>query len=89
MKPWAGRYCQRLTALTLATKGTVCHLCGQDGADTADHVIPRSKGGPDTLDNLEPAHGPCNYARQDKTMSEWWASHPLPTRAALAPSREW
>lgn len=89
MTAWGGRLSQRLTRLTLDTKGTVCHLCGQDGADTADHVVPRSKGGPDSLENLEPAHGSCNYARQDRTMAEWWASHPKATKAALAPSREW
>lgn len=89
MRAWAGRYCQRLTALCLETKGTVCHLCSQDGADTADHVVPRSKGGTDDLSNLEPAHQACNSARQDLDLADWFARHPLPTRAALAPSREW
>ncbi len=40
---------------------TRCWLCGHDGADQADHVIPRSRGGTSELRNLRPAHGtdPC------------------------------
>ncbi len=30
---------------------------------TFDHVIPRSKGGPDTLDNLQLAHARCNKVK--------------------------
>lgn len=80
---------QGLTRATLVTKGTVCHLCGQDGATTADHVIPRSKGGADVLGNLEPAHNACNRARSDMDLDAWFRLHPLPTRPALTPSREW
>lgn len=87
--PWSGRYARRLTATTLAAKGTVCHLCRLDGADSADHVIARSKGGPDTLDNLMPSHRACNSARGDLDLADWFARHPVPHRPALAPSREW
>lgn len=86
---WGGRASQRLVALTLAAKGTVCHLCGADGATTADHVVPRSKGGADGLDNLEPAHMSCNRARSDMDLTTWRALHPIGPRPALAPSREW
>jgi 5-methylcytosine-specific restriction endonuclease McrA len=88
-RPWRGREAQRLTALTLRIKGTVCHLCGQPGATSADHRRPRSKGGTDALTNLEPAHLACNRARSDMDLSEWFARHPLPTRQPLAPSRNW
>jgi 5-methylcytosine-specific restriction endonuclease McrA len=55
--------------------GTDCHICnntidldaprqcGKPGWENGlqiDHVIPLSKGGPDTIDNLRPAHGYCN-----------------------------
>lgn len=86
---WGGRYAQQLTALCLATYGTRCHLCRQDGADSADHVIPRSKGGDDSIDNLRPAHQGCNSARGDMDLAEWFALHPVPRREALTPSREW
>ncbi|GMV27712.1 MAG: HNH endonuclease [Phycisphaerae bacterium] len=60
---WGGRRAARLRAATLDAYGTVCHLCGRPGADSADHLIPRALGGPDTLDNLRPAHKSCNSAR--------------------------
>ena len=37
--------------------GHECWLCGRDGADTIDHVLPLSHGGGDELENLRPAHG--------------------------------
>jgi 5-methylcytosine-specific restriction endonuclease McrA len=89
MRPWEGRYRQQLTRATLRQYGRTCHLCGQPGATTADHVIPRSKGGTDALSNLRPAHFHCNRMRWDKPLSEWFAKHPLPRRSTAAPSREW
>lgn len=32
---------------------------------TRDHLVPRSQGGLDTLDNLRPAHHQCNRDRAD------------------------
>jgi 5-methylcytosine-specific restriction endonuclease McrA len=78
-----------LTAQTLAVKGTVCHLCRQDGADTADHLIPRSAGGQNILANLAPAHRSCNTARGGMPLTVWFARNPVPRASALAPSREW
>ncbi|AKI28641.1 hypothetical protein GMA5_27 [Gordonia phage GMA5] len=86
---WGGQVAKTLTSLTLATYGRVCHLCGRPGASTADHVIPRSRGGRDALDNLRPAHLSCNQSRGDMTLDEWFASHPLPSVVDLAPSRDW
>lgn len=70
---WGGAYAARLVAATLAEYGTTCHLCGAEGATSADHLIPRSRGGPDTLDNLRPAHLSCNKRRGDMTLDEWRA----------------
>jgi 5-methylcytosine-specific restriction endonuclease McrA len=86
---WAGRYAQRLTAHTLATYGRTCHLCRQPGADTADHLQPRSKGGNDSLGNLRPAHQGCNSLRGDMALTDWFARHPVPRAEALPPSRNW
>jgi 5-methylcytosine-specific restriction endonuclease McrA len=79
----------RLIAQTLAVKGTVCHLCGTDGADTADHLLPRSAGGANELANLAPAHRACNTQRGTMPLTVWFARHPLPHRQPLTPSREW
>ena len=65
---WGGRRAARLRAATLDAYGTVCHLCGRPGADSADHLIPRSLGGLDTLDNLRPAHLSCNQSRGAGTL---------------------
>lgn len=69
LPPWAGRYAQRVTASCLAEYGDTCHLCLRPGATTADHLIPRSLGGLDTLDNLRPAHKLCNSRRQARTLT--------------------
>lgn len=74
---WAGAKSQKLVALCLDTYGPICHLCGRyvcpwcgkAGADSADHVVPRSRGGGDGLDNLRPAHRCCNYRRGDKPIT--------------------
>lgn len=87
---WGGRRIQAFRRLVLSTHGRICHLCGRPGATTADHIVPRSKGGaPFDLANARPAHHHCNSARRDRDLEVWFAEHPLPTRPALAPSREW
>lgn len=70
----------------------MCHLCSDEDtpATTADHVIPRSKGGSDDVANLRPAHLACNQARSDLWLHEWFALHPLKVTAVrLPPTREW
>ncbi len=58
--------------------GTDCHICkqpidlsaprvGSNGLHL-DHVIPISKGGPDTLSNVKPAHGRCNISKHNKLI---------------------
>lgn len=86
---WGGRKVAELRAEVLAVYGDRCHLCGGLGADSPDHVVPRSKGGGHNIENLRPAHHGCNVARHDLDLAEWFALHPLPARPALQPSREW
>lgn len=63
LRCWRGRYSTRLKGRVLAIKGRTCWLCGLPGADSIDHVIPRSRGGDDTDPNLMPAHVLCNVQR--------------------------
>lgn len=39
---------------------------GDDEGPTVDHIHPRSKGGPDDLDNLQLAHWRCNRAKGNR-----------------------
>lgn len=67
---WGGRKAQQYVRLTLAEYGHVCWLCGLPRSNTADHVIPRSKGGAVyDLRNLAPAHRRCNEARGNRVAS--------------------
>jgi 5-methylcytosine-specific restriction endonuclease McrA len=53
-----------------------CQYCGVErGHLTVDHVIPRSKGGPSTWDNIVTCCAPCNRRKGDR----------LPTQANMVP----
>jgi 5-methylcytosine-specific restriction endonuclease McrA len=52
----------------LRRDGRKCWLCGGHMADhelSIDHIIPRSKGGGNCIENLKLAHIDCNTRRQD------------------------
>jgi 5-methylcytosine-specific restriction endonuclease McrA len=63
--------------------GMACHICneainflaprkaginGWQRGFQVDHVIPLSKGGSDTLDNVRPSHGLCNMIKSDSII---------------------
>lgn len=49
-----------------------CHYCKRtDLPLTQDHVLPLSRGGSHTKDNVVPACKPCNSSKRDKTPDEW------------------
>ncbi|MCU1641710.1 MAG: hypothetical protein JWN03_1985 [Nocardia sp.] len=55
-----------------------CAYCGGK-AETIDHVIPRSRGGPHTWENCVASCAPCNHRKADKMLSElgWTLHHQL------------
>lgn len=59
-----------------------CVYCGNSDRRllTLDHVIPQSKGGPNTWDNLVTACKPCNGEKADMTVEEYGHAHPNPKR---------
>lgn len=83
---WVGRYAGKVTQLVLITQGDVCWLCGRAGADSADHVIPRSRGGTDDPANLRPAHQTCNSSRQNRAP---FTPDPEPQPAGVGLSPRW
>ena len=52
-----GRALQTLRKKVFLTYGDICWLCGQEGADTIDHLVMVSHGGSNSIENLRPAHG--------------------------------
>lgn len=47
-----------------------CQYCGSTRSLTIDHVIPKSKGGGDTWDNLVVACCSCNVKKGDKLLEQ-------------------
>jgi 5-methylcytosine-specific restriction endonuclease McrA len=48
-----------------ARDGWTCQYCGSRAQLTVDHVIPRSKGGGSTWENIVAACAPCNRRKGD------------------------
>ena len=53
----------------LARDGHECAYCG-GRANTMDHVVPRSKGGPHRWENIVSCCFPCNQRKDDKSLDE-------------------
>ncbi len=47
-----------------------CQYCGSKGDMTFDHVIPRSKGGKTTWENVVASCGPCNLRKGSKSLHQ-------------------
>jgi 5-methylcytosine-specific restriction endonuclease McrA len=47
-----------------------CQYCGATKKLTIDHVIPKSRGGDDSWENLVVACSSCNVKKSDKLLSE-------------------
>lgn len=56
-----------LRAYVLVRDGFICAYC-RGPAHTVDHVVPRSKGGPDGSENLVAACRSCNSEKNDRAM---------------------
>ena len=59
-----------------------CVYCGSSNLKllTLDHVIPQSKGGPNSWDNLVTACKSCNGEKADLTLEEFGKAIPEPKR---------
>lgn len=47
-----------------------CQYCGSREDLTIDHILPKSRGGPDTWENLVTACVPCNNRKGNRTPDE-------------------
>jgi len=57
-----------------------CQYCG-GFADSLDHVVPRSRGGQHTWENVAAACRPCNLRKRDRTPTEAGMNLARPPRA--------
>jgi 5-methylcytosine-specific restriction endonuclease McrA len=60
--------------------GQTCVYCGGP-ATSIDHVVPRSRGGTHTWDNVVAACRRCNHTKADRSLAEMGWSLPHPPRA--------
>jgi hypothetical protein len=73
-----GRYSRRWHVLE--RDGFTCRYCGQSAPEVrleVDHVLPRSRGGGDELDNLVTACWSCNQGKKAHDASDTlgWTDH--------------
>ena len=53
-----------------ARDGWACQYCGSRSNLTVDHVVPRSKGGVSTWDNIVASCAPCNRRKGDALLRQ-------------------
>ncbi|MGY1620616.1 HNH endonuclease [Geodermatophilus sp. SYSU D00965] len=68
-----------------ARDGSSCVYCGSS-ATSIDHVVPRSRGGTHTWDNVVAACRRCNHTKADRSLAElgWKLPHPPRTPSGAA-----
>ena len=59
--------------------GRACVECGGRLALALDHIIPHSRGGEDTYENLQTMCRSCNSAKGARSPEEWHAGREHPT----------
>ena len=67
LKGSGGKYTLAEWQLLCDWFGNTCLACGEKTFLTVDHVVPITKGGPNTIDNLQPLCNPCNNRKKTKT----------------------
>lgn len=69
-----------------ARDGWECQYCGRKGSLTMDHVVPRSKGGGTTWENVVACCANCNRRKGDQSVSQSGMklrTRPLPPHATI------
>ena len=56
----------------LVEESNQCAYCGCCDNLQWEHIIPKSRGGPDSIDNMVQACPKCNLAKSDKDPFEWY-----------------
>lgn len=61
----------------LVEGGQVCAYCGATGRLEWEHIVPRSRNGPESIDNMVLSCGPCNRAKADRNPVEWFGDRDM------------
>ncbi len=56
----------------LVLESNKCAYCDSTENLQWEHIIPKSKNGPDTIDNMVMACGKCNQSKGAKDLFEWY-----------------
>ena len=62
---------------------SACAYCGSEHNLTMDHIVPVSKGGRTTPDNVIPACSSCNSSKQAQDIVEWYTKQPFYSKSRL------
>jgi 5-methylcytosine-specific restriction endonuclease McrA len=68
--PWNAKRRKITRRAVFARDGWSCQYCGSRTNLTVDHVVPRSKGGPSTWDNIVASCAPCNRRKGDNLPAQ-------------------
>lgn len=60
-----------LRARVFDEKGRDCTYCGEPGCSVLDHMLPVTRGGKNSFENLFPACETCNTSKGNRTLIEW------------------
>jgi len=71
LMPYRGGKITALLSKLFAKWGPNCVYCGSQGPIEVDHIIPKSRGGPDAFENYAPACADCNRRKAKKTAAEF------------------
>lgn len=61
---------EQIESLKKKTKG-ICWACGHKRRLTIDHIVPLSKGGSNSINNIQFLCKPCNSAKRDKDPEDF------------------
>jgi hypothetical protein len=73
---------KRIRQIVRRRDGAVCQYCGSKAPDGhVDHIIPLSRGGTDSVDNLLWSCAFCNISKGAKSLDEWGENQEHPQSA--------
>jgi 5-methylcytosine-specific restriction endonuclease McrA len=73
----SGRHTEKEWRALCSSFDERCAYCGARAALTVDHVVPITRGGSNSIENILPACMSCNRRKNARLLSEWTPPSPL------------